>query len=91
MTYLKDIKLCVDCEFYGTPHGHQDRCLNPRVTAVSLVDGKEDYPYCFIERRTELDGHCGSEGRFFILNYDAQMEREQRRKEFEEACKDAPF
>ena len=91
MTYLKDIKLCVDCEFYGTPHGQRDRCLNPLLTTISLVTGTEDYPYCFAQRQSQVGGHCGKDGRYFILNYDAQADREQRRKEFEEASKDAPF
>ena len=91
MAYLKDIKLCVDCEFYGTPHGHRDRCLNPKLTVINPVDGKEEYPLCYSERTSWNPKSCGNDGQFYILNYDAQMEREQRRKEFEEASKDAPF
>jgi hypothetical protein len=50
MTYLKDIKLCVDCVFFGTPHGQRDRCLNPSVTHLDLVHGTEIYPLAFVQR-----------------------------------------
>ena len=91
MTYLKDIKLCVDCDFYGTPQGQRDRCLHPSVTIISLVTGQEDYPYCFAQRQSTLPTHCGAEARYFILNQEALADRIQRRKEFEEASRDAPF
>ncbi len=91
MTYLKDIKLCVDCVFFGTPQGQRDRCLNPAVTAINLVDGTEDYPYAFAQRRSYHEAHCGSVGRFYVLNEDTQIAREKRRQEFEEAMRDAPF
>ena len=91
MTYLKDIKLCVDCTFFGTPHNLRDRCINPKLTTVNLVDGTEDYPYCFAQRRSYYESHCGAGGRFWVLNEDTQIAREKRRQEFEEAMRDAPF
>ena len=91
MAYLKDVKLCIDCNFYGTPHGQRDRCINPKVTIVSLVTGEEDFPYCFAERQGESENHCGSQARFFVLNTEAAAEREIRRQQFEEAMRDAPF
>lgn len=90
MAYLKDIKLCINCQFYGTPHGQRDRCINPELTEISLVTGAEDYPYCFSQRQSYRTGDCGSDGKFFVLNSDAQAEREKRRQEFEEAMRDAP-
>lgn len=91
MTYLKDIKLCVDCVFFGTPHNLRDRCINPKLTTVNLVDGTEDYPYCFAQRRSYQEANCGSEGRFWVLNEDTQIAREKARQEFEEAMRDCPF
>jgi hypothetical protein len=91
MTYLKDIKLCVDCAFYGNQHGQRDRCINPEVTEVSMVTGKEDYPYCFAQRQSYRLGDCGQSARFFVLNEDRQIEQEKRRQEFEEAMRDCPF
>jgi hypothetical protein len=44
MAYLKDVKLCVDCTFYGNPYGQRDRCVNPKTTIISLVTGEEDFP-----------------------------------------------
>lgn len=87
MTYLKDIKVCVDCAFYGNPHGQRDRCIHPSVTMISLVTGKEDYPYAFAQRSSGLEKNCGEQARFFSPNEEAI----QRRKEFEEACRDSPF
>ena len=87
MTYLKDIKVCVDCTFYGTPHGQRDRCLHPTMTKIDLVTGKEEYPYCYAQRQIDHKDYCGHQGRFFALNEEAAL----RRKEFEEACRDAPF
>ena len=91
MTYLKDIKLCVDCAFFGTPHGQRDRCLNPKLTTVNLVDGSEDYPYCFAQRRSYSETQCATVGRFWVLNEDTQIAKEKRRQEFEEAMRDCPF
>ena len=41
MTYLKDIKLCVECKFYGNRQGQRDRCIHPALTTTSLVTGQE--------------------------------------------------
>ena len=90
MAYLKDVKLCADCTFYGTPQGQRDRCLHPDVTYLDLVNGHEIYPYCHAERSVDMDGHCGSKGVLFILNADQQADRLQRRAEFEEAMRDFP-
>lgn len=86
MTYLKDIKLCIDCEFFGTPHGQRDRCLHPSRTMIHPVNGEELYPLAFSERTGISEHNCGDKAKYFILNYDAA----QRRKEFEEASRDAP-
>lgn len=91
MTYLKDIKLCIDCTFFGTPHGQKDRCINPKFTGISMVTGQEDYPYCFAQRSSFKTADCGPDARFFVLNEDRQIEQEKRRKEFEEAMRDCPF
>lgn len=91
MTYLKDIKLCVDCTFFGTPQGQRDRCLNPKLTTVNLVDGGEEYPYCYAQRRGYHETHCGSVGRYWVLDEDSAAEQERKRQEFEEAMRDAPF
>ena len=91
MAYLKDIKLCIDCAFYGNHQGQRDRCINPKLTIVSLVTGEEVFPYCFAERQGESENYCGSQARFFVLNTDAAAEREMRRQQFEEAMRDAPF
>ena len=91
MTYLKDIKLCVDCTFFGTPHGQRDRCLNPKLTTVNLVDGTEDYPYCFAQRRSYSETLCATVGRFWVLNEDTQIAKEKRSQEFEEEMLDCPF
>jgi hypothetical protein len=87
MTYLKDIKLCVDCAFYGNPHGQRDRCVHPSVTTISLVTGKEDYPYAFAQRSSGLEQNCGQQAKLFVLNEEAAL----RRAEHEEAMRDAPF
>ena len=91
MTYLKDIKLCIDCTFFGTPQGQRDRCLNPKLTAINLVTGAEEYPYCFAQRQVTGENFCGQEAKFFVLNEDQLIEQEKRRQEFEEAMRDCPF
>jgi len=90
MTYLKDIKVCVDCTFYGTPHGQRDRCINPKLTSIDLVTGKEEYPYCYSERRTQLPDRCGDKATLFVLNSEAERNRLERLKELEEAMREAP-
>lgn len=90
MAYLKDIKLCINCEFFGTPQGQRDRCLQPSRTMIHPVNGEELYPLAFTERTGLSDDSCGSKAKYFILNYDAAVEREKRRQEFEEAMRDAP-
>ena len=90
MTYLKDIKLCVDCSFYGTPHNQRDRCINPKLTSIDLVTGKEEYPYCYSERRTQLPNHCGEKAIFFHADVDAERSRMERLNELEEAMREAP-
>jgi hypothetical protein len=90
MTYLKDIKLCVDCSFYGTPHNQRDRCINPKLTSIDLVTGKEEYPYCYSERRTQLPNHCGEKAIFFHADVDAERTRMERLNELEEAMREAP-
>jgi hypothetical protein len=91
MTYLKDIKLCIDCAFYGNHSGQRDRCINPAATMINPVNGEETYPLCISQRTGISNKSCGSEAQFFILNKDALADRLQRRTEFEEACRDAPF
>ena len=91
MTYLKDIKLCIDCAFFGTPQGQRDRCLNPKLTMINPVDGAEVYPLAFSERTGLTDASCGSKARYFVLNEDQLIEQEKRRQEFEEAMRDCPF
>ncbi len=91
MTYLKDIKLCVDCYFYGNEHGQKDRCINPVTTQVSLVTGKEEFPYCFAQRQSFRDGDCGPKAIYFVLHTENQISREKARQEFEEAMRDSPF
>ena len=91
MTYLKDIKLCVDCVFFGTPHGQRDRCLNPSVTSLDLVHGTEIYPLAFVQRTSHSEKDCGDKGRHWVLNEDTQVTREKKRQEFEEAMRDCPF
>jgi len=91
MTYLKDIKLCIDCTFFGTSHGQKDRCINPKFTGISMVTGQEDYPYCFAQRSSFRTADCGPDARFFVLNEEMSIEREKRRQEFEEAMRDCPF
>ena len=90
MTYLKDIKLCVDCAFYGNSVGQRDKCIHPKLTTIDLVTGKEDHPYCYSERRTTLTDHCGTVGQFFVLNADAERDRLQRLAELDEVMRDAP-
>ena len=91
MTYLKDIKLCINCQFYGNQHGQKDRCINPKVTVIDLVDGKEEYPYCYAQRKVTWEGKtCGEKGDFYVPSEDA-VAQEMRRQEFEEAMRDAPF
>lgn len=90
MTYLKDIKLCINCASYGNPHGHRDRCLHPARTIIDPVRGEEVYPLCISERTSMSDLGCGSKAQYFVLNTDAEAEREMRRQEFEEAMRDAP-
>lgn len=90
MTYLKDIKLCVDCSFYGTPHNQRDRCINPKLTSIDLVTGKEEYPYCYAERRTNLPDRCGEKALYFVKDIDALRDRLQRNAELEEAMREAP-
>lgn len=91
MAYLKDVKLCIDCQFYGTPQGQRDRCLHPNLTGMSPVDGTETYPYCFAQRQSHVVGHCGYKAVFFVLNEEATLERDKKRQEFEEACRDSPL
>jgi hypothetical protein len=91
MTYLKDIKLCVECNSYGNHYGQRDRCVHPAVTTTSLVTGTEDYPWCFSQRNSMLESHCGSVGRYWTLHEDSAIHREKKRQEFEEAMRDCPF
>ena len=91
MTYLKDIKLCVDCIFYGTPQGQRDRCLNPKLTMINPVNGEEVYPLAFSERTGLTDASCGSKAIYFVLNADNQIAKEKARLEFAEAMRDSPF
>ena len=91
MTYLKDIKLCIDCAFFGTPQGERDRCLNPKVTGINLVDGSEVYPLAFVQRTSHSEKDCGDKGRHWIHNEESSIAREKRRQEFEEAMRDCPF
>ena len=90
MTYLKDIKVCVDCTFFGTPHGQRDRCIHPKLTTVDLVTGNAEFPYCHAERRTQLPNHCGDKATLFVLNSEAESDRLERLKELEEAMREAP-
>jgi hypothetical protein len=90
MTYLKDIKVCVDCTFFGTPHGQRDRCIHPKLTTVDLVTGNAEFPYCHAERRTQLPDHCGDKATLFVLNREAESDRLERLKELEEAMREAP-
>jgi hypothetical protein len=91
MTYLKDIKLCVDCAFYGNSHGQKDRCINPEVTEISRVTGKEDYPYCFAQRQSYRLNDCGESARFFVLNEEMSIDRARKQKELDEVMRDCPF
>jgi hypothetical protein len=91
MAYLKDIKLCIDCTFYGSFHGQRDRCINPKTTIINPVNGEEVFPLCISERTSISDKGCGSKAQYFVLNTDAEAEREVRRQQFEEAMRDAPF
>jgi hypothetical protein len=91
MTYLKDIKLCVECAFYGNHQGQRDRCVHPALTTTSLVTGAEDYPYCFAQRQSPLADHCGARGAYWVLHEESAAEREKKRQEFEEAMRDSPF
>ena len=90
MTYLKDIKVCVDCTFYGTPVGQRDRCIHPKLTTVDLVTGNAEFPYCYAERRTQLPDRCGEKATLFVLNSEAERDRLERLKELEEAMREAP-
>ena len=90
MTYLKDIKLCVNCRFYGTPRGERDRCLNPIRTTINPVHGDETYPLCISERTGLGQQSCGDKAKYFMLDEDAHKDRLQRLAEFEEAMRDAP-
>jgi hypothetical protein len=90
MTYLKDIKVCVDCTFYGTPHGQRDRCIHPKLTTVDLVTGNAEFPYCYAERRTQLPDRCGDKATLFVLNSEAERSRLERLKELEEVMREAP-
>ena len=91
MTYIKDIKLCVDCFFYCNEHGQKDRCINPVTTERSLVTGKEEFPYCFAQRQSKRDIDCGANAQWFVLVEETQIAREKARLEFEEAMRDSPF
>jgi hypothetical protein len=91
MAYLKDIKLCIDCAFYGNPHGQRDRCINPKTTIVNPVNGEEVFPLCISERTSISDKGCGNKAQYFVFSIDAAAEREVRRQQFEEAMRDAPF
>ena len=90
MTYLKDIKLCVNCTFYGTPHNHRDRCINPVRTVIDPVHGHETYPLCISERTSMSQLGCGNKGQYFMLDEDAHKDRLQRLAELEEIMRDAP-
>ena len=90
MTYLKDIKLCRDCTFFGTPHGQRDRCIHPKLTTVDLVSGNAEFPYCYAERKTQLPNHCGEQALLYVADTDALRDRLERSKEFEEAMREAP-
>jgi hypothetical protein len=91
MTYLKDIKLCVDCVFFGTPQNERDRCLNPTVTGINKVDGSEMYPLAFSQRTSHSEKDCGDKGKYWIHSEESSVAREKARQEFEEAMRDCPF
>jgi len=86
MAYLKDIKVCVNCAFYGTPHGHNSKCLHPSSTEFNLETGAEAYFYCLAVRQSDLPQLCGRDARYYVPN----DEQAQRDKEFEEAMRDFP-
>ena len=90
MTYLKDIKVCVDCTFFGTPHDQRDHCIHPKLTSIDLVTGKEEYSYCYAQRQSSGVNFCGNEGKLFVLNREAESDRLERLKELEEAMREAP-
>jgi hypothetical protein len=90
MTYLKDIKLCVNCTFYGTPQGQRDRCINPSRTVIDPVKGGEIYPLCISERTSISAQGCGNKAQYFVLDTDAEQDRLQRLAELDEVMRDAP-
>ena len=65
MTYLKDIKLCIDCQFFGTPAGQRDRCIHPKTTLIHPVHGEEIYPLAFSERTGFSKTSCGNKAQFW--------------------------
>jgi hypothetical protein len=91
MAYLKDIKLCIDCAFFGTPQGQRDRCLNPKLTMINPVHGEEVYPLAFSERTGLSSNSCGSKAQHFALNEDAAADRAKKAKELDEVMRDCPF
>ena len=91
MTYLKDIKLCIDCTFFGTPEGQRDRCLNPAVTSIDPVYGDELYPLAFVQRTSDSAKDCGDRAQFWQHGEETAIAREKARQQFEEAMRDCPF
>ena len=85
MTYLKDLKLCVHCQFFDSP----DKCLHFKSAYIEPVHGSKKFMYAITMRGdSEL---CGSDAVFFVNAVDAHAERIKRSQEMEEAMRDSPF
>jgi hypothetical protein len=85
MTYLKDLKLCVDCQFFDTP----DKCLHKLSAYIEPVHGSTRFMYA-MTMRGDPD-LCGREATHFIHASDAHAERVKRAAEMEEAMRDSPI
>lgn len=84
MTYIKDIKVCIDCFHFSKP----DKCTHPESSHINPVNGDRKYFYAITMRSSDM---CGTEAKLFELSEVKQAENDIRRREFEEACRDAPF
>ena len=85
MTHFKDLKLCIDCQFFDTP----DKCLHSLSSYIEPVHGTKRFMYA-MTMRGDAD-LCGKEATYFINAQEAHAERVKRAAEMEEAMRDSPI
>jgi len=59
-------KFCKDCKWYETTIIFPKRCLHPSLAKIDLVTGKNDPPFCNMQRDSfYYTSKCKEEGLFW--------------------------